>query len=499
VPEVGTVTVPDAPSLDSIATPTYLSLSVPSFAGVDLHEDYLANLENIPVLDLVEPTPYSYTAGPEYASTLLENLKAKLNERIAGGTGLSPAVEAAIWGRAQSRETQAALANEAEVTRNAEALGFHLPAGVLAAQLREAQQDYYDKLSTLSRDVAIKQAELEQENLKQTIAQGMELESKLIDYSYRLEQLSFESAKAAAENGIQLYNALVEQYKALLGAYQLYANVYATIISAEKMKVEVYTAEIDAEQAKADINKTLVEQYKAQVEASLAVVKIYEVQVQAAQTLIELEKTKVEAAGEQVKAYVAQVNAETAKVEAFKASVEAESAKLGVYKIKADVFGTVVNAQAEEARLRLGEYTAKANVKTQEWEGYKARVEAERARMTALASQSASLTDGYRAAAAAAEASAGAAARQWETQIQQYKAGLDVALTTAKTNNEYILETQKVRLDTAKVGAQVYAQLASSAYTMANANASIAGTGSTSVSYSYSNDTSSTVPPLTVA
>lgn len=64
-----------------------------------------------------------------------------------GGTGLAPAVEQAIWDRARSRETQTALANQTEVMRTSEALGFPLPSGVLASQLRAAQEDYYNKLS----------------------------------------------------------------------------------------------------------------------------------------------------------------------------------------------------------------------------------------------------------------------------------------------------------------------------------------------------------------
>ncbi|MDB5896033.1 MAG: hypothetical protein JWQ88_3564, partial [Rhodoferax sp.] len=183
IPDVADISLPAAPTLAAVAAPSYLSLNTPTFGGVDLHADYLTRLDDIPTLSLVAPTPYSYAPGAGYASNLLSGLKATLNARLTGGSGLAPAVEQAIWDRARSRETQLGLANEAEIMRNSEAFGFQLPAGVLAAQLREAQQGYYDKLSGLSRDVAIKQAELEQANLKDTIAAGMDLEGKLIDYS----------------------------------------------------------------------------------------------------------------------------------------------------------------------------------------------------------------------------------------------------------------------------------------------------------------------------
>lgn len=497
IPAVANIATPSAPLIELPAAPVYLSLSTPTFAGIDLHADYLAKLDDMPTLVLAAPTPYSYALGPEYASTLLTELKAKLLERMNGGTGLPAAVEQAIWDRARSRETQIALADEAEVMRASEALGFQLPSGVLAAQLREAQKSYYDKLSSLSRDVAIKQAELEQANLKETIDAGMRLESQLIDYSYKLEQIAFDSAKQYAENAIQIYNAQVEQFKALLAGYQTYAAAYKTLIDGELAKVEVYKAQLAGEQAKADINRVLVEQYKASIEAGLSQVKIYEAQVVAANTLVQIEQVKIAAAGEQIRAYTAQINAETAKVEAYKAGVQAEATKTDIYKVKADAFSAKVNAQAEKARADLSQYTALVQAKTAEWEGYRAQVEAERSRIAALGEQSGALLDGYKAATTAIVAEAEMQTRVWETEIKNYEAGQQVAIQAGKVNADSVIATNNARLDAAKVGAQVYAQLTASAYGMVNASASVSGSGSTSVSYSYSNDTTAAVAPIT--
>jgi len=496
VPDVGAVTVPDAPILTLPDTPTFLTLNTITFGGIDLHADWLARLETIPTLELAAPTPYSYALGPEYASALLSGLKATLLERLAGGTGLDPAVEQALWDRARSRETTLAQANQDEVMRASEAFGFQLPTGVLAVQLREAQQSYYDKLSTLSRDVSIKQAELEQENLKQTIAMGMELEGKLVDYSYKLEQLTFETAKAYADNAVQTFNAAVENYKALLVGYQTYAAAYKTIIDSELTKVEVYKAQLSGEQTKAQINNTLVEQYKAQVEAGLAQVEIYKAQVGAANTLVQLEQAKIGAAGEQIRAYVAQINAETSKVEAYKASVEAEGTKVEVYKSQAQAFGAKAAAQADKARAQISLYSAQAQANAAEWDGYKAKLAGETARIEALGSKSAALLDGYVASTAATVAQGTLNAKVWEAGIRQYEAAQNYALQGAKVNGEFVIQTNNARLDAAKVGSQVYAQLVSSAYGIINASAGVSGSSTDSydrsISYSYKNDTSST-------
>ncbi len=498
VPDVGEVLIPDAPEVTLPELPALLSLSTPTFAGVDLREDWLERLENIPELELVAPTPYSYTRGPEYASFLLTQLKNTLHSRMNGGTGLEPAVEQAIWDRSRDRETQIGLANEADVMRQSEALGFQLPAGVLAAQLRQAQRDYYGKLSELSRDIAIKQADLEQQNLRETITAGIQLEGQLINYSYQLEALSFESAKAYAENAIAVNNAAIEQYRALLQGYQTYADAYKTIIQAELAKVEVYKAQMQAEETKANVNRAVVEAYKAQIEGAMARVDIYRAQVGAAQTLVQLEQAKIGAAGEQIKAFIAQVNAETAKIEAFKAQMSGEQTRVDIYKTKAQAFSAKVGAQAERARAEVSRFSALYQAKASEWEGFRARVMAEAERIRALGIQSSTLLDGYKAAATATVAEAEVQTKVWEGQIKQYEAGQNIVLQTAKINADNLIATNSARLDAAKVAAQVYSQLTASAYSMINASASVSGSAGTSVSYSYSNDTNATVPPLTV-
>lgn len=108
VPAIGNVLVPDAPQTVTPDLPTLLALAPVSLPSVDLHADWLGRLEQVPTLELLEPTPYTYNRGPEYASLLLDNLRARLNERMRGGSGLPAAVEQAIWdapaaGRCRSR------------------------------------------------------------------------------------------------------------------------------------------------------------------------------------------------------------------------------------------------------------------------------------------------------------------------------------------------------------------------------------------------------------
>lgn len=497
IPTVRDVPTPDAPVVVMPDLPTYMEVGTVTFAGVNLREDWLDGLENRPTLELLEPTPYQYVAGEKYASALLDQLKAVISRRMQGGTGLAPAVEQAIWDRGRSRETNIALAKSRELQRMADGAGFPLPTGALVVGLQQVNKEYYDQLSTLSRDVSIKQAEMEQENLRQTIAEGMQLESKLIDYSYQLEQMAFESAKAAAQNAIELHNAAIQKFNGLLQGYQTYASVYKTIIDGQLAKVEVFKAQLQAEMSKAEINKLRVEQFKAEIEARMSTVEIFKAQVSAAQTLVEIEKAKISAAGEQVRGYVAQVNAETAKIEAFKAQVQGEATKADVYKAKAAAYASQVGAEAEVARAHIARYQALITAKNQEWSAYETSMRAEGLRLDSVARQSGAMLDGYRAETAAAMAEAQAQLAHWQAVVGQYSAGVQGALQAARINNDATISANNARLDAAKAGTQVYAQLTSSAYSMMNVNAGISGSASMSVGYSYGGEVSSTVPPTT--
>lgn len=475
LPTVNDVTVPTAPVLDEVTLPSYLTIGTPTFGGINLHEDWLENLKNIPEFDLLAPTPMQYTRGAAYASALLSNIQAVLNQRIQGGSGLTPAVEQALWDRGRDRETQNSLAARAEVMRRSETLGFVLPSGVTAAQYDAVDREYRNKNSSLSRDIMTKMADLEQENMKQTITAGIQLESQLMDYAFKMEQLAFEAAKTVAENAIAVYNAGIELFRALLQGYTAYANTYDTLIKSELTKVEVYKAQLQAEQTKADINRTMVEQYKAMIDASMARVEIFKAQVSAAEVLVSLEQTKLQVGVEQVKAFVATVNAETSKVEAYKASVGAETAKVEAYGSLTRAYASKASAQAERARVAIAKYSAEVTAKGQEWDGYRARIAAESARVDAVAKQGSIVFEGYKLAATAITEKARLTGTIWDSNMKQYDAGYKIALEVARANQEAVMHAKDARADIAKTGASVYAQLAASAYNIVSTSAQISG------------------------
>lgn len=98
-----------------------------------------------------------------------------LNVVNSGYAGIPAIIEQAIWDRARSRETQEALRMEEEAVGQLAARGFSLPPGVLADRLLTIQRDASNKISTITRDIAIKQVELSIEMTKIAIQEMTKL------------------------------------------------------------------------------------------------------------------------------------------------------------------------------------------------------------------------------------------------------------------------------------------------------------------------------------
>lgn len=480
IPAIREVAIPDAPDVTLPDAPAFLALSTHAAPSINLREEWLAKLKDIPELTIVQPAPFAYSPGARYASQLLEQLKATLQANLAGGTGLSQQVEAGIWGRDLDRETALALGREQEALRGAEALGFTLPSGVLVGQLYDSTRQKFDQLAARSREIAIEQARLEQTNRQNTLQTVLQLETVLMDDAYKLEQLAFQAAKEAADNAITVHNARLEHFKTLLEGYRSYASVYDTLIKAELSKVQLFEAMLASEKTKADINQSLVARYKAEIEGRMAAVEIFKARVGAAQTLVELERARIQAGAEQVKAFVATINGETAKAELYKVRLDGEKTKMEVFGETVKAYGAKVGAQAEKARAEVAKYQALISAKELEWNGWRARLSAAVAVVEANAKKAGMIVDGYRIGAYAAEARANAQSRRWESNLKQYEAGMNVTFQAAKINAEAVQHANDARMEAAKVGLTTGSQRLASAWSMVSASAQISGTATLS-------------------
>jgi hypothetical protein len=464
-------------SLDLPSVPSLLSLNITAFAGMDLPT---AISSDIPELTVGAPSAIAYEPGASYTSSLLSLVQTSLTDRITnGGTGLNAAAENAIWERGREREYRQ-KADAILALEQMESMGYALPPGGYVDARLKIETEMAAQIAGHSREVMIKQAELELENVKQALTLANTLESILIQNHNNQEQRNFEAARYATQAGIEIYNARVKAYAAYLDAFKTRVQIYEAQIRGEMAKVEAYKAQVEAESAKAQVNTSLVQQYKAQVEAAMSGVEIYKARIQGIQTKASIEKLKVEVFGEQVKAYGAKVNAYSAGVEAFKGLTQAEATKQEAFKAQVQAYTAIVDAQVKQITARIEAFKGQIAVKNAEWDGYKAVVTGETARVQGLAAVNQALADAYRAEVQGASSYNDTITKQWQVALDQAQRVSEIGISAAKANAELYMTTRSIATDAAKVGAQVSAQLGAAAINAINWSTSVSLSDSTS-------------------
>lgn len=146
-----------------------------------------------------------------------------VNTITSGGTGINPAIEAQIWQRDRDRVTSEGLRAEAQTLSEFTGRGFSLPPGAAAARLQAIKAEQLGSLQAQSRDVAIKQAEIEVESLRfaveQAIKSRMQAMSAATDYIRALMSAPDAAAQVAALNSdakARMMGATSDLYRARL-------------------------------------------------------------------------------------------------------------------------------------------------------------------------------------------------------------------------------------------------------------------------------------------
>lgn len=482
-PTLGAVNIPSAPTVALPAVPTLQDIVVPA-----------APLLSLPVFSAVAPTApngpdYNFSfAEPTYTSSLLTAMKDRLLEWVNGAaTGLSPAVEQALWNRGRDREQKTFARRAKEAIRNFAARGFSKPSGALQTELAEAGYEAAAAVSTINRDITIEQAKLEQENRKFAFEQAFQVESMLVNYQNLVAQRAFDVAKYAQQVGLEIYQALVDKYGKDIQLFATTVEAHKTKLQSELAKLEAFKAQIEAQALIGEINRSHVEIYEKQIAAAKLTVDIFRTRVEAANTQAQVNKTQIESYAEQVGAYAEQVRAKAAEYDGYATSVKAELSKQEGYKLQSEAFSSQADAfkSLVAARVAAKEVEIKLNREVPldlfklHMDRYRTELEAESARtgvdLKTLEQRIALYETQVRNEAARTDAATKGFAAQASYNMDEGTLKLDAA----KTNIQYAADKIKYLIEMAKAGSQVKAQLAASSLSAINLS------GSLSDSYGY--------------
>ena len=186
---------------------------------------------------------------------LLTGIQTKLEYDLAhGGTGLNADVELEIWKRGEERDRIALDAAKEKIAAEWSKRGFALPDGSLASQLTQAETEYMNKRVDVSRDIAIKQAELSYQYSVVIIQQILAMEQIIINATAEGNKSLIEEYKADMDGYKSKIQGAVEKLSALLKAYEVGGNVYRA-----KAEAQAAIANVDVRVAEAKIN-TVVSQ-----------------------------------------------------------------------------------------------------------------------------------------------------------------------------------------------------------------------------------------------
>ena len=380
-PVISDIVIPEVPLLNTIDDPTRFSITLPTAPTIDIGDFDVA----VPTLGSVQKPIADFNWDEDiYTSALLTQIVNRVDEMSQGGTGIPDAIWDAIWDKDNERESKAAVKAIQDVNKQWASRGFSLPQGAQSAQILEMQQKLQDSAVSRARDIAIKQSELEIENMKFSVQQGIAMESMRGQFYQQYLNRTLEASKYTYQLAIEVLNADIALYNSQIQAYTAQAQVHKIIIEAELAELEIYKTELEGQKLINDINTQEVQIFKTLIDAETVKIEQYNAILAGVQTEVSVNKLRLEAYaqevivdGERLKAVgLIYENYKTAmsgaKIEAdiYQTSVSAFGAKVSAYGSQVDAEAKRTNVELEVNKQYLTEYTTKLDA-------YKAQVSAE--------------------------------------------------------------------------------------------------------------------------
>lgn len=404
-------------------------------------------------------------------------IETRLAKYVEGGTALAPHVETALWARGAEKNAQEYLRVRDTVYQEGAARGFTIPGGAQFSAAVQARQAAADNNARMAIEIAIKQAELEQQNLQWAVVQSTNLRQMVLastqQWATTLVQLNgqaLEFAKGVMGAIVSLYDIRVKMAGAQVEVYKAEAMVFDSLLRATLAEYEVYQAQVSALRAQVSVDEAKVQAFSAKMNGLAVMGNAYKAAVDSVVARAQIEKLKTEVFGTEVQAFSAAVQGKSAEWEAYKAQLQGNSEQWRAYQAESQGYaekvrawqasiaaqGTVAESISAENRALLA--TFEAQVKA-----YDSLIEAEATRVkTDILAYDGELK-GY-------VANMQGKVEEAKANYERIKAAADATLAAYKTESDVTMQISSLEYrrmsDTAQVilgGANSYAQMAGSA------------------------------------
>ena len=486
-PDIVEPALPERPSAETVALGELLAIVPPEFGGLNLPTfdaeapEFTAVLPNT---NLVW-TPQAYT------SPSLTALQAKIATMLAGGTGLPPVIEQALFDRTRARADVEGERRTQEAFHTYAARGFDMPPGMLVEAVDLVRENNRLDAATTNRDILVQAATWEIENLRFAVTQGIALETQLILIFNGIAERTFLAARLRVESDISLYNSQVTLFGALNAAYTAKAQVYGELIKGELAKLEEYKQRIEAEKLKGQVNEQTVKIFGERIEASKQLIERYKAEMQGVQALSDLNKNRVERYRAETQAYAERMGAEKTRFDAYKTEIEGEAAKTGLLEASSRAYAATVQAFEGKANIRVNLIRARVEAMNSSTQRYVAKLQAERERVnsdTEIVKARLQLFLGkiekWKVALGDRQSERTLKLQQVESRLRNNIAAFEIYSKQYDSGLTRMIQEMTVRVEALKTVASATSQIAAGAFSAMHVSASMEGGARVSDSYS---------------
>lgn len=187
----------------------------------------------------------SLVATDAIISSQISRLITDITYRLDNPTGLKQSVEQGIWNRAIDRANKAFRVGYDKFLANNSSMGWSRASGSDKSAFIGMENSKNIELGSINRDIAEKQADLEQQNLQNALALLQQFQAQLFD-----QKNNDESRK------VQLYQVDIDK---VLKEADLYNTINTGIISIYTGQVQAYAAVVGAESDRAKMELSRIE------------------------------------------------------------------------------------------------------------------------------------------------------------------------------------------------------------------------------------------------
>jgi hypothetical protein len=480
----------EAPFIRDVDVPALPALVLPPVPTFNVYSEITPTPLTLPTFTSVMPDFGGITAPPAeldfeevpYESALLEAIKTKLVNALTGvdRIGFPPGVweEIVAAAVAQTDADEARLVDQARTEFYAG--GWELPAGALVKTTQQARLQGSKLRAAVQRELFIKRAEMEVEQLKFYTSQAIALETVLIDFHNKVADRALRYAEATLNAAVRLMEAELAIYNGKLQAYGIAADVHGKLIQAELLRLEEWRFKLEHQKVKLAQDENAVRIYVARVDAAAKVIDAYEAQVRGIQAKVEVDRTRVQAFGEKVRAFAAQMDGWAKEWDGYRAKMDAQNSVASIFRSEVEAHVSRVQAfsatvQAEIAKVDASAKRADAEMRVVEADTrrYAAEIDARARAFSAQAEVARLPFVAYTAQTEWWRAQAAAHSEELRAAIEQSKAAAQIGVEGARLEAEEIRAQRELGFKALEGQRSIATQLTASALQGINLSASL--------------------------